>query len=400
LANFNSDENTRQERESTLFFQEAVFTAGRQKLEPIIAGFQGVKDALEKELKAQGNRFKPKAFYSHLCFRDLENKIIDIFGFRDVTVAPHTFLEGYDEKDDDFQSKVLNCWTWLPDETRFPIEALITDDGFYDSSKQLRCHIVFTLGIIRFLTAEELTAIFIHEFGHNIDPALVVVNYVETNVFSKYITDRVGKISPAEKKFLEKKHGLAAEYILLIAGIALIGLILIVDWVSYMLFNPEKALEKIRLLVQKDKSKFTRQESTEAFADNFARMYGLGGPLMVALSKVGNSMAKGRDSRITKEKKRQRLIANITMMMIHDVHKTEIHRVHALIREYEIDLKDPNIPAKVKKDIKADLDILKEVLYQYLNHRDEFQRRINRVIYEELKKLDETAEMKTKKKSQ
>src|SRR5699024_6241895 len=87
---------------------------------------------------------------------------------------------------------------------RFPIQGLVTDKGFYDKSKSIRMNVYITLGIIKALTPEEITAALMHEFGHSIDPATVNISYVETNALAKYLTDRKGAINKQESKALKE----------------------------------------------------------------------------------------------------------------------------------------------------------------------------------------------------
>lgn len=82
----------------------------------------------------------------------------------------------------------------------------------------------------------------------------------------------------------------------------------------------------------------------------------------------------------------------MTQLMLKDSHKTNIHRYRTLIKEYEIDLKDPNISDDVKKQLREDLDSVKNVLDEYLNNYDEFHNRVNNMINDELVRLEgETA---------
>ena len=71
-----------------------------------------------------------------------------------------------------------------------------------------------------------------------------------------------------------------------------------------------------------------------------------------------------------------------------------------IINEYKSDINDPNTPEVVKKQLQEDLTELEKVLDQYLNNRDEFQKRIkNNIINNELKKLEDNDENKDKNES-
>lgn len=375
---------------------EAVFKDGRKKLDGIVKAFQTIKDKLETDIKDQGSKFKWKSYERSTTFRDLENALIEAFGLRNVDIYP--WHESYNKKTDEFSSKQLNVYTWLPGNQRYPIDSLVTDDGFYDKTKTICLNIHFSLGVVKGCTAEELTAIFLHEFGHNIDPAFVDIKYIETNILSKYLTDREGKITNRERESVKK--GILTIIDLLSLILIFIGLPIlmwIVKKIRTLFFNPEKAIEKIRDMV-KESGSFNRKINYEAFADNFARMYGFGAPLISGLKKM--DWIKESTSRIKREKERQMVLADLIKFAIIDEHKTDIHRVHNLIKEYEEDLKDPKLPKETKKAIETDMGELKILLDQYTNSNDAFRSRINKVIVEELEKLAEKEGAKKKGKDE
>ena len=78
----------------------------------------------------------------------------------------------------------------------------------------------------------------------------------------------------------------------------------------------------------------------------------------------------------------------MTKYALQDEHKTDVHRINALIREYEDDIKDETIPKKVRENLKADKEELEAVLDKYLNSFDEFSNAINKMILETLKDID------------
>jgi hypothetical protein len=99
-----------------------------------------------------------------------------------------------------------------------------------------------------------------------------------------------------------------------------------------------------------------------------------------------------RLSRIEKEHERQEIIASMVMRSIsaESTHKTDVHRAYALIKEYEADLADKKIPPVVKKQIAEDMEEVKLLLDKIVNSNDEFQKRINLLILEELEKEDKS----------
>lgn len=407
MSNFNesSEEDI---IEDIRLYQEAVFTSGKETIKPIRDKLEEIKNKLEEELNKQTESdndkskskdrkiytFNPRDFWSNKLFKDLEDVIQKTFGFRAVLIQP--YVEKYNSKKDEFQSRELNAYTYCID--RYPIDGLVTDNGFYDKTHSIFLDVRFSLGILKMLTPDEMTAVFLHEFGHNIDPALVDIKYTETNILSKYLTDREKKLTNKERKFLDKL-GIEPELVFLII-MFMFWLIVNMSIVVKDIFSTLKRLfkgknkveedliNKIRNQVKNDKSLFDRKHSTEAFADNFARMYGYSSPLMSALKKLDDHYTEMLNSRVKREAKRQEYIIQITKSCIKDVHKTNIHRIHSLIKEYEEDLKDPNIPKEVKKDIEEDLNELKEVLKAFTDDKDNFRNKVNKAIYEELSKKD------------
>lgn len=385
-------------------FQEAVFSDGKKSVYPLVEKVQVIKDRLEELIKEQddsvtaakggGNKnnikhFDPKAFWKDTIWKDFEDEIYKIFGFRSVNISP--FIERYNSNDKIFQSKMMNCMIYTSN--RFPIEGLVTDKGFYDKSRSINIDIRVTLGLVKELTAEEVVAVFLHEFGHAIDPALVDIKFTETNILSKYITDRKGAINKDEKKYKSNISGIFVIYIVYI--IFLLGIFVlpgIIETVKKIFMGKDKyeqsKIDKVKKMIQKDKDKFNRQNYSEAFADNFARMYGYGSQLMSGLKKLSKDMERQMRSRYNKERTRQKIILTLTEYSLKDVHKTDIHRIRNLINEYKIDINDPNTSPAVKKQLEDDLKELELVLDEYLNNFDEFQNRINRTINEELEKIE------------
>lgn len=385
------------------YFTEAVFAGGKEKVKPLEETIQKIKDELDERIKDQDDSIKahnndkgvkikpfdPKSFWKNTLFKDFEDNLKEIFGFRNVEI--HPYMERYSSKSKTFETCELNCAVYHTD--RFPVEGLVTDNGFYDKSHSITMQIVISLGVLKNLTAEEVLAVLLHEFGHSIDPALTDIKYTETNILSKYITDRKGAINKNEKRAMNKLSEIGAIFgsylIVLLIYLAIVFAGPIADLFQTKEGSMKKKLNRIKEKLKNDKERFSRQNYSEAFADNFARMYGYGHILMRGLKKISSDhLDRELKSRFKKEKARQRAIYEVTISMINDVHKTDIHRIRNLINEYKKDINDPDTPDVVKKQLQDDLKELEEVLDQYLNHKDEFQKRVNNLINDELKKLE------------
>lgn len=406
-------------------FSEAVFAGGKQAVMPLVENIQKIKDLLDEQIEEQnstvkeandatkkrreGERirqmpkvkaFNPVAFWKHQLFKDLEDSVRSIFGFRNVEIQP--YIEKFNSRSKEFESKIMNCEIYHAD--RFPIEGLVTDKGFYDKSKSLTLDIHMSLGLIKELTAEEILAVLLHEFGHSVDPALVDIKYTEVNILSKYLTDRKNAINKSEEKVIKDKK-FSIDGIIVVTWILLLFAVVFgstigrfFNFLSDKFGNKEKSakkkLKKIKEMVDADKSRFDRQNYSEAYADNFARMYGFGAQLASALRKLSAASEKRLKSRYKKETERQMAIVYLTSLMIKDVHKTDLHRIRNLIKEYKEDINDPNTSPTVKKQLQDDLVELEKVLDEYLNNFSEFQNRVNRIINEELEKIEVADEKK------
>lgn len=391
-----------------VLYTEAVFTDGKNQLSKITECIQKAKDLLDQKINEQDEsikekanapkyskskikikNFDPTAFWRDQVFKDLEDEIQKVFGFRSVEIQP--FIEKYNSKDKQFQTRTMNAFVYHSD--RYPIDGLVTDKGFYDKTHSLVMDIRISLGLIKALDSEEILAVLLHEFGHNVDPAIVDINYSTINALSKYLTDRKKDLTKSEEKALKEnksKFGMLILLPLIWMGI-IYGIVKISDflsWIKEKIIGKDKAIEKdlnkIKKVLSKDNEEFNRQNYSEAFADNFARMYGFGPKLMSALKKMNDDNDDAINSIYKKDIDRRKAIISITIDCIKDVHKTEIHRIHSLIKEYKNDIADPNIPNKVKEGLKEDLKELENILDQYLNHKDEFQKRVNNLINDEL----------------
>lgn len=382
-------------------FTEAVFADGKKKIEPLEAQFKVVKDILTAEIRKQDEserrnertpyKFNPVMYWKNPEFKKLENTIADIFGFRHVLIEP--YRERYSTKAKIFESKQINAVVYR--ESRFPIDGLVTDKGFYDSTHSLVMDIFISLGLINTLEPDEITAVLLHEFGHGIDPALMEITYAETNVLSKYLTNRIPETTAAEKKVMKLfgnkkwKTGFVSFFMNVVPEKSQSLMSRFLGIFESNEKQQKRALERIKKAINADITRFDHVHFSEAYADNFARMYGYGPALARGLSRADKVYDDRFNSRYAKEKARNAAIVSITESMLKDVHKTDIHRIRALLREYKLDIEDPNTPDVVKKQLQSDADELEKVLDDYLNNRGDMQKRVNKLINDELQEMEE-----------
>ena len=65
-----------------------------------------------------------------------------------------------------------------------------------------------------------------------------------------------------------------------------------------------------------------------------------------------------------------------------------------MIKEYKADIADPNTSVIVKKQLQEDLTELEKILDEYLTNFGEFQNRVNKIINEELSRIEVADEKK------
>ena len=391
--------------ESSQLYTEAVFVNGKKNIEEIEKIVTNIRNILLQEIEVQkkGDRekdqnkkieskFNPQSFWKNQEFKNLENQIQKTFGFRSVSIEP--YVERYNSTKDQFESNELNAMAWMQD--RFPIDGLVTDNGFMDKTHSINMSIYVSLGIIKTLTPGEIVAVLLHEFGHNIDPALMTISYAETNALSKYLTDRTKSLTKTESKVINGKKSKLTMIIELIMKSGLVSNITnSMSFIFGKLGGKNKIPKKLSEEISRDcKKEFNRITYSEAFADNFARMYGYGPQLASALKKMSKDTEKKINSRYKREKLRQKFIVHIISNALKDEHKTEIHRIKALIREYHNDMNDPNIPDEVKKQFKADVTELEKILDSYMNDFSDFQNSVHKLINDEISKYESKSDDK------
>lgn len=359
---------------------EAVFNKGKEKIKPIEKAFNELSNvyiSMEQSLKNR-NGEKGREFYKHDAWKNLESIIIESLGIRSVIFQPMS-VRSLKPKDRTW----LNCYTYTNMYDRFPISGLLTEDGFYDKSHTLTTQITISQELFSKCTPAEVTAIFLHELGHNIDPALVDINYVGTDVLVDSLLGK--KTSPKKLQKLKARYSIGGGDIMIILYL----LIYLIPLTASIIFaivrrfeSKERKLERIKKLLKTAKE-FNSKNNTEAYADNIARMYGYGADLMSGLRKLGiNNDELALYSCRNKAKRREKVILDMYESYLRDVHGTDVQRIVALIKEYEEDLKDPNIPEKTKKWITTDKEKLEKVLDAYTNDKDKMKANINKMIKE------------------
>ena len=420
----------------TEIIQEAVFKKGKEKLKPIDNAWIPIKKRLSDLIGKDGKNFKTQEFYKDKCWKDLEDEVHKVFGFRYLEIMP--FMENPHEHDKTKMFVYVNAGTAA--ENRFMIDGLVTDDGFYDSSHSLVAMMVVGIPLLQLLEPEELTAIFLHEIGHNIDPALIDIKYKTINEYSKYIcdTDKDKAKKEAEAKKAPFSLGLTNEAGLnwtgffggliwvcfnimrttsigFLVGQAITLGVLIKECVRYFFnlgnlqfHNPfnrnvNEVAKKLASATKENIKKFgmfNKFSSTEAFADNLPRMYGYANHLFSAFHKIekknnddGMKKIYGKDvlKRSDIEKVRSQFFAVVVSNSIKDVHKTEIHRYYSTLKEYYKELNDKNIPPQIKKEIKYDLEQVMKVGEKYFKSPDVVKNKIYTNIFNAIKESDPEA---------
>jgi hypothetical protein len=387
--------NIFEESQKSEFITEAVFKDGKNKIKPIQDSFDKlarVYSTMKKGLNGYSSTYDNHVkFYKDDAWKELEKSMIEILGVRSIVFDHMSMRSGHAGK------YWLNCYTYTNMYDRFPIDSLISDAGFYDQSHTLMCEMTISQQLFEICTPEEITAIFLHELGHNIDPALVDIKYSGVDVLIDSMLGRTtseSKIDKLKSKLGIKKKGLVEDvvftiYVLFLMIITFGPLVaILIDTLIRRFESKEKKMNKIKELL-KEANEFNRKNNTEAYADNIARMYGYGAALMTGLEKVGKQNEDiALYSYRKKAKRREKVILDMYIDSLRDVHGTDVQRIVALIKEYETDLKDPSIPDGTKKWIRADKEKLEAVLNAYVNNKDKVKANVNKMIKTAMDGLD------------
>lgn len=409
-------------------FEEHVFSAkGRAKLKKIDEIWGKIKEELVKATVDDGKNFNPIKFYKNELFHQLELTIQDIFGFRYVEIIPHP--EKAYSKSKDKMFVYVNAYTSMYP-NRFAIDGIITDAGFFDKSKSMQMFMTVGLPLIQMLEPEELTAVFLHEMGHNLDPSTYNINYKDMNDYVKYLLDtdinkkKKEQNSSIKKTWLEKLITLSTNNVETMKksskGFIAKAIKKSLNFIDNIIFslnkflatlkfknpfnsNLDKVIDKLVTATKqniKEKGVFSKFNSSEAFADNFPRMYGYDKYLITSSKKIDKENDEdlmkaiyGKDvfNRANIEKIRSQFFAIVIQDTINDVHKTDIHRYYSLLKEYYKDLKDKTIPAEIKKSIQKDLDGMIKLGDVYFKSPDQVKNKIYASIFNAIKEVDPEA---------
>jgi hypothetical protein len=355
-------------------FTEAVFTKGSARIKLLEKCFDDLQKQYKKVIaKEPINRDSFQKFLKDDAFKYLEKTIIEVFGVRSVDVYPLVVF-GRNNKE------LMDAYTYVDTRARFVIDAVISDEGFYDKTHTLHTVMNISSNLFDKCTPRQMVAVFLHEFGHNIDPKLVKISYDGADYIINYLIGKKAKAD--ESKSHLKRYG--------ISDVATFALSFFDKLLTGGFASVEKKTAQLQYMAKQNKLKLDHLKDTEAFADNMARMYGYGADLATVF-RIMNENNEGDQyevkTRTGKERARQKAILDMAMDSItRDVHGTDMQRIRALIAAYEEDLKDPNIPAKVKKQMKDDLDGLRQAYAMFTNSKDEFRNKVNQMIQDELEK--------------
>ena len=389
------------------YYTEAVFRNGREKVKPIEDQFQILKDEVARFKQEEivkdprGDYVNTIKLWKSTNFKALEDTIKDVFGFRYVIIdiADDNYLNDHTNID----TTQFNAYTTVLN--RYPAESVITEDGFYDKSHSIGLQVIMSTYYLDEYTPAELTALLLHEIGHNIDPALIDITFLQTNLICDYILKRKPSESEesATNKYTKDANPLAWAFTGLynffqktfnlkgsndgtnipdyrLPPIQNFFRSIFMKKKDYNEWATKQYLEMLQKELNRTADEFNYVEYKEAFADNFARMYGYGPELAVGFHKVEKLVFKNGMSRIKKDKERKECIFELIIQALNDEHKTDIHRFQALINEYDKDINDPKVPKEVKAQLLEDKEKLVAMVRLYTTDFNEFYNRCNSMV--------------------
>ena len=274
-----------------------------------------------------------------------------------------------------------------------------TDRGFYDTSGRSVFTVYAYTGLLQKdinLSAHELTAILLHEFGHNfdyskyhmisflldvmIDPTFIyTVNANKTIEDHNKIKDEYLKntkkywnkiyASKPERKRKDREYkramekalrtGMFQKTIRFIASTLTLPFILVISLPVQLLSLDGK--------------------KGELFADSFATAYGYGSDLISGLEKPGNTTIP------IKHTKALDILRDLNSCMdeifngILEIHGSNQERCRATIKKLEADIKSGDYPPELKEELYLELDKIKEKYRQMMSISPEDTDKIQKV---------------------
>lgn len=362
-------------------YLEAVFNNGREKIKPIEESFGKIAEVYKSKPinDADGSR----AFYKDESWKYLEKNIIETMGVRYVDIAHMSIKSKIASK------PYLNCTTYVRTQDRFFIDALVNENGFYDTTHTLSTMIDISMELFEICTPAEITALFLHEMGHNIDPAVKDIKYAGTNALIDYLIEgRINNNKNTIKNAL-KTNNIGSKLLLNIMGMYDSSSIKIMNFFDKLFSSPKvnrwnNAMDKIKQLLNEGKER-NKSNNKEMYADNFARMYGYGSEIASALRKISDNTSDIFEELNKRNKDREYEILEIYKSLLSGVHGHDVQRLRSLIKEYDKDINNEDIPIETRKWLREDRNKLYKVLDMYTKDKDTLKSRINRMINDSMK---------------
>ncbi len=144
------------------------------------------------------------------------------------------------------------------------------------------------------------------------------------------------------------------------------------------------AMDKIKQLLNEGKER-NKSNNKEMYADNFARMYGYGSEIASALRKISDNTSDIFEELNKRNKDREYEILEIYKSLLSGAHGHDVQRLRSLIKEYDKDINNEDIPIETRKWLREDRNKLYKVLDMYTKDKDTLKSRINRMINDSMK---------------
>lgn len=268
--------------------------------------------------------------------------------------------------------------------------------GFYDSQHELMVYIQMDQNLVTDcnLTPREMTAILLHEIGHNFDysPATIfeawygflqvimsgkiqnILTYAVRTGVQEYGRDVTMFISNAHDYLLNvipvfgrmvRAIGKVSFNITKFIMALLSPVTAVVSVPTYLLLCPFSYLSNF----------FARKK--EVYSDSFAAAYGYAAEIGTALEKINVAMNINHNGERVGP---MTFFYDLTLFQAEVIafamggHRTNQQRMISMLDAMKTDLKDPNLPADVKKDLQKKVDDAEKV-YREISNLDNDQRK-------------------------
>lgn len=338
-------------------------------------------DKVIEKVNAEGLRKANPNKYKEM--RQIEDIFKSVFGFKKATIYWEPFITP------NAYTYSFNVLLIYSDKKKY-IEK--TDKGFYDNSKSTTLAVFGYMGLFELgLSSRELTAIILHEIGHNFDMSpyhkidCILNNIFSLGAYGRDLKKKKNKIDELRDDVIEdistdgdkiynnqkRRDKLSKNYEEAEKNSRKLSTILEIFTFPINSFNNFAAF----LMMPLTNIFLISGKKGELFADSFATAYGYGTELISGLDKLDNSGTKyyNPKSRIMRFLTDLQTMQFEVLIALTDVHGTTHERCQECIEKLRWDLSHNDFPPELKQELINEINKMTSQ-YKQLSTFDEHER--------------------------